>query len=138
MKIIWEPSSEQRQARPSALPSSHFFFSPFSIPFCRLQLASLISDRHSMQLKSLGNAIFHSLQLATCRTWLQQATCCLLCALSKRTLCGICFCCQLLLMLVALPAASLSVCLSAWATVKCNYGWRRHSLLLQLHFDPTH
>lgn len=135
LKIIWEPSSKQQQRTECALPSSHFtiFHSvfPFAVCRCCCWLASLISDKHSMQLKSLGNAIFHSF------VW-QHATCCplllqyllLLCVpyLSAR------FVAFALLLLSATAAVAVAVdacrpvCQPAWATVKCNYGWHRHSL----------
>lgn len=93
LKIIWEPSSkhqQQQQRAECALPSSHFtiFHSVFPFAVCRCcccycccWLASLISDKHSMQLKSLGNAIFHSFvcslqHAALCGSMQLVAPCC--------------------------------------------------------------
>lgn len=133
LKIIWEPSSKRRQARPSALPSSHFlpiFHSvfPFAVgKFNQRQAFNAIEVTRQCNLS----------QFAACNMPHLVAAGNLLPYLSARFVAfafavSYCWC----------LSHCLSVCLSAflpaWATVKCNYGWRRHSLRLQLHFDPTH
>lgn len=133
LKIIWEPSSkhqQQQQRAECALPSSHFtiFHS-----VCRLSLLLLLVGKfnqrqafNAIEVTRQCNLSQFCVQLATCRTVWQHATCCPLLLLYLLLLCvpylsarfvafafafavSYCCSCRWCLSLVALPA-----CLTAW------------------------